>query len=161
MNKWDRYFFDLAIRASKQSKDPSTKVGTAIARPNRSLCSLGFNGFPMGVEDTEERLNNRELKYKLVLHAEQNALLFATESMHGYTLYNYPFQPCSKCAGEIIQAGIRVVKSYKSDNPRWIEDFKLAQEMFIEAKVTLILLDENATETKVSEHSPDNSPGSG
>jgi dCMP deaminase len=161
MNRWDEYFFDLAKRAARQSKDPSTKVGSVITRPNRSICSIGFNGFPMGVEDTPERLNNRELKYPRVMHAERNAMAFATEVLQGYTLYNYPFQPCSICAGEIIQRGIRTVISIKSDNPRWIDDFKIAQEMFNEASVLLILLDDDATEIEASKNSTGNSAGTG
>lgn len=120
------------------SKDPSTKVGTVIARPDKSICSVGFNGLPMGVEDTAERLNDRALKYPMTLHGEVNALSFARDqSLEGYTLYNVPFMPCSRCAGQIIQKKITRVVAPWSDNPRWSEDFEIAMKMFSEAKTIL------------------------
>jgi dCMP deaminase len=136
VSKWDQRFLKLAYDVSDWSKDPSTKVGAVIARGKRFI-SLGYNGFPVGVEDTEERLNERELKYQLIVHGERNAIIFAERSLVGCTLYTVPFMPCSVCAGMVIQAGItRVVAPY-SDNPRWIESFKLTESMFREAGVTL------------------------
>ena len=43
--------------------------------------------------------------------------------------------PCSKCAGLIIQAGIRRVVSYASSNERWSEDFEVSRRMMCEAGV--------------------------
>lgn len=140
ITKWDKRYLRLAYFVSGWSKDPSTKVGTVIARPNKSVCSVGFNGLPMGVKDTEERLTNRELKYPMIVHGELNAISFAQDpTMEGYTLYNMPFQPCSKCAGPIIQKGIKRVVAPWSDNPRWVEDFNLAAQMFSEKGVILEL----------------------
>ena len=68
-SKWDTRFLSLAEHISSWSKDPSTKVGAAIIGPYRDIISLGYNGFPRGVEDTPERLENRELKYKMIVHA--------------------------------------------------------------------------------------------
>jgi dCMP deaminase len=136
ITKWDKRYLRLAYEAASWSKDPSTKVGCTIARPDKSFCSLGFNGLPMGVEDTEERLTNRDLKYPMVLHAEVNAINFSRDpSMEGYTLYNVPFMPCSRCAGQIIQKKISRVVAPWSENPRWKDDFELALKMFGEAKV--------------------------
>jgi hypothetical protein len=39
----------------------------------------------------------------------------------------------------VIQAGISEVVAPKSDNPRWIEDFKLSLQLFAEAGVTVTL----------------------
>ena len=103
-NKWDRRFFDLAFYIAGWSKDPSTKVGAVVVDPgNRRIVSTGFNGFPLGVEDTEARLENREVKYEMVVHAEQNALLFAGPQAIGCTLYVTPLPPCARCAVIIIQ----------------------------------------------------------
>lgn len=66
--KWDRYFLDLALSASRMSRDPSTRVGSLIVRDNR-LLSTGFNGFPRGIAD-DARLHDRETKMKLVVHAK-------------------------------------------------------------------------------------------
>jgi dCMP deaminase len=153
VEKWDRRFLELARFISCWSKDPSTRVGAVIVDENRRIVSTGYNGLPQGVEDTDERLQNRELKYKLIVHGERNAVLFAGRSVHGCTLYTTPFMPCSVCAGMMIQAGIKRVVAPYSDNPRWIEDFKLTEQLFGEAGVELVLLHGDDNGNKVDQTS--------
>lgn len=136
---WDNWFLGLAEYTSSASKDPSTKVGSVIVDKRRRIISLGYNGLPAGIEDCEDRLLNRELKYKLIVHAERNALLFSSSSVEGCSIYTWPFMPCSACASLIIQSGIKRVVSIDSNNPRWIEDFNLSKTLFEEAKVQLVL----------------------
>ncbi len=140
--KWDMRFLHLAQHVSTYSKDPSTCVGSVIVRPDNSVCSIGFNGFPMDVKDTEERLNNRELKLRIVIHAEINAAIFAREEIKGYTLFNYPFQPCAPCSSFFIQKGIKRIVAPYSDNPRWKDDFVIANEILREAGVEVKLYTE-------------------
>ena len=83
----------------------------------------------------DDRLQDRESKYKIITHAEANALLFASESLKGYTIYTYPFMPCSKCSGLIIQTGIKKVVSFVNSNDRWADDFDIARNMLLEAGV--------------------------
>ena len=135
--EWDYRFLDMASLISTWSKDPSTKVGAVVVDEDRIIVSLGYNGFPFGICD-DKILDNREIKYKMVVHAECNALLFSPEPPLGCTIYTYPFMPCPKCAGMIIQAGIDRVVSYESDNYRWKDDFNLSREMFKEAGVDLL-----------------------
>ena len=78
--KWDGRFLDLATFIAEWSKDPSTKVGAALVRPDRTIVSVGFNGFPRGVLDHAERYQDRSTKYEMVVHAEMNALLSSRES---------------------------------------------------------------------------------
>jgi dCMP deaminase len=141
--RWDRRFLDLAKLVGTWSKDPSTQVGAAIVDSARRVVSVGYNGFPRGVEDTEERLNDRDLKYSMVVHAECNAMLFAREPLGGCTLYTWPFAPCSACAGMIIQSGITMCVAPKNNNPRWVESIKISQKMFTEAGVALWLLEDD------------------
>jgi dCMP deaminase len=136
---WDTRFIDLAEHVSRWSKDPSTKVGAVIADEIR-VVSLGFNGLPVGMVDTYERLHDRELKYQLIVHAERNALLFSTESLKGCTIYTWPFMPCSVCAGMIIQSGISRVVAPVSSSERWADNFKLSFEMFLESGVRIDLI---------------------
>lgn len=137
-NHWDSRYLDLANLVAGWSKDPSTKVGAVITKDNH-IVSVGFNGLPRGVEDTEERLTNRDLKYKMIVHGEVNAMAFANQALHGCTLYTVPFMPCPVCAGQVIQRGITEVVAPYSDNPRWVESFELTKAMFKEAGVALIL----------------------
>jgi len=136
---WDLWFLGLAEYVASASKDPSTKVGSVIVDSKRRIVSLGYNGLPAGIEDTEERLSNRELKYKLIVHAERNALLFSNSKVENCTIYTWPFMPCSSCASLIIQSGISRVVSLNSENPRWLEDFFLSTRLFSEASVDLVL----------------------
>lgn len=138
--KWDRRFLALAEHIAQWSKDPSTKTGAVIVNPCNFIVSVGYNGFPQGVEDSPERLNDRELKYKIVVHCERNALLIAGERARGCRLYTWPFMSCVPCASMVIQSGITEVIAPPSNNPRWIEDFKLAQQLFAEASVTVKFL---------------------
>lgn len=140
--KWDKRFLRLAREISSWSKDPSTKVGAVIVDDNNRIISVGYNGFPQGVEDSEERLLDRQKKYDIIVHGEMNAILFANKSLVGCTLYTWPFEPCSKCAGVIIQSGIKRVVSIVNTNSRWSENFSISRKLFTEAKVCLELLNE-------------------
>jgi dCMP deaminase len=134
--KWDERFLELAKHVAGWSRDPSTKVGAVIVRPDKTIASLGFNGFARGVEDREELYRDREEKYKRIIHADMNALLFLREPAQGMTMYTWPMFPCNRCAVHIIQAGIvEVVSAASQGNSRWEEEVRLAVEMMKEAGI--------------------------
>ena len=141
LKKWDLRFLEMARNAAGWSKDPSTKVGAIIVDDDKRVISVGYNGFPKGVRD-DERLDDRQEKYKIIVHAERNALLFANTNVKNCHIYTYPFLPCSVCAGMIIQAGIKRVVSVKNNNLRWQQDFKVSRKMFQEAEIHVIEYDE-------------------
>ena len=146
MDKWDRRFLELAKHISQWSKDPSTKVGAVIVEPRTNLVvGFGYNGFPRGVSDTEARLNDRETKYAMVVHAEANAILMAGSKAQGASLYVFPtfvMPPiCSECCKLVIQSGIKSVIGYTPDltderAKRWIKSIEISQTMCREAGVT-------------------------
>lgn len=137
-NKWDYRFLDLAELVSGWSKDPSTKVGAVISDKNNRIVSIGYNGFPQNIND-DNRLENRETKYKIIVHGEMNAILFANKSLQFCTLYTYPFMPCPRCASTIIQTGIKRVVSYNNMPERWKDEFELSKLLFKESDVELKL----------------------
>jgi dCMP deaminase len=140
---WDEWWLSLAFKWSERSKDPSTKVGEIIVNGNREEVGEGYNGFPRGIEDKPELLNNREEKYRRVVHAEMNAILTARQPVRGCTLYVSVFS-CEGCAKHVIQAGIkRVVAPIPSviHLERWGKSFDLAKELYDEAGVETCLLD--------------------
>lgn len=141
MDKWNLRFLELAKHIAGWSKDPSTKVGAVIVNSDRQIVSLGYNGFPRGVDDTGERLNDRPTKYSMVAHAELNAILAATTSVKGTTVYVWPLPPCNECAKAIIQSGIKIVVSPKINNDRWGASNEIAKTMFEESGVTFIQVD--------------------
>lgn len=134
--KWDLRFIELAKLVGSWSKDPSTQVGAVIVDDNNRIVSVGYNGFPNGIMD-DERLYDRDTKYKIIVHGEINAILFANKSVEGCTLYTVPFEPCPRCAGLIIQSGIRRVVAPLNTNGRWEEEFKVSRQLFKEAGVLL------------------------
>ena len=147
LNKWDKRYLALAKEVASWSKDPSTQVGAVTVGNKKEVLSQGFNGFPRGIIDSEDRYNNREAKYKYVVHAEMNAIYNATYSgvsLDGAVLYVYGLPICSECAKGIIQVGIKKViieKSKELDN--WNESVALSQEMFDEAGVELVITSKN------------------
>ena len=141
MTNWDKRFLKLAKHISEWSKDPSTKVGCVVVGPDRELRSTGFNGLPRGIEDNEQRLNNREIKYPLICHAEENAIMHAAHigiSLKDCTAY-VTWPPCTRCARSLIQAGIStIVYPENIEIPeRWMDDFNLSLNMLKEAKINL------------------------
>ncbi len=140
-HSWDVRFLNLAAHISEWSLDPSTRTGAVVVDSKRRVVSLGYNGLPRGIIDSPERLNNRQIKYKIIVHCERNAIIFAQRDLSGCTLYTWPFMSCATCAAMVIQSGITRVVAPFSDNPRWINDFQLATEIFHEAGVAVDLLD--------------------
>ena len=141
MTNWNERFLALAHHIAQWSKDPSTKVGAVIVRPNRTIASVGYNGFPRGVNDSDERYNDRPTKYAMTVHAEANAILSADQRLDGCTLYVTPLHPCSSCAALIIQSGITRVVAQMPHNPdHWKDSFAHARVMFDEAGVEVVIV---------------------
>lgn len=141
-NPWNSRFLEMATLVSTWSKDPSTKVGAVIVDPNNRVISVGYNGFPRGVNDTDERLSDRTVKYALTLHAEENAIIFAQRSLEGYSIY-VTQPPCSNCAARIAQNGIgRIYTKRPSEDflSRWGDSMAIAEDALREAGTTLIYL---------------------
>lgn len=144
--KWDRRFLELAFSVANWSKDPSTTVGAVLVDEQNNVRTLGYNGFPRGIHDSDERLHSRELKYGLTVHAEQNVI--STCSQLGINTKNCTLVcthlPCTTCAGSIIQAGIKKVVVQEPDVDflsRWKDSVELSKEMFNEAGVELVVID--------------------
>jgi dCMP deaminase len=136
LQKWDVRFLELARFVANWSLDPSTKVGAVISDKHNRVVSIGYNGFPKGIKD-DERLNDRETKYKIIVHGEINAITFANRNLENCTLYTYPFEPCPRCAGIIIQSGIKRIVAPINKIDRWENDFKLSRQLFNEANIEI------------------------
>ena len=133
---WNERYFSLAKLVSAWSKDPTTQVGAVITEDNY-VRGIGFNGFPRCIRDTEEKLNNRELKRKLMIHAEMNALSAAQG--RGDTIYVYPCLPCPTCLVLVMQAGInKIVAGDKRIEDVW--GYSFVKEILAETRIELIEL---------------------
>lgn len=133
---WDRWFLELAKYISTASKDPSTKTGCVIVDDKRRVVSIGYNGFPRGIKDQTDNYDNREIKYKLICHADRNALDNAPCPVEGMTMYiTHP--PCNECQKSIIQKGIKRVVWYavpQEFRDRWQLNVKMLEDVGISYK---------------------------
>src|SRR6266702_7019504 len=118
-DKWDVRFLRLARTVSLWSKDPSAKIGAVLVNDLKQVVGMGYNGFARGIEDSNERLNDRETKYKFIVHAEVNAIIQAGHQARNSILYVYPsiMAPpvCHDCCKIAIQAGVKGVVGFVPD----------------------------------------------
>lgn len=139
MDKWDKRFVELSKFVSNWSKDPKAPVGAVVVSNRGGAISTGYNGFPIGVEDSAERLEDNEMKLELVVHAEQNALINAGSRAENSTIYVWGKPVCARCAGAIIQAGIKRVVALNPSSigkdSKWYNTGKLSLKMFEEAGI--------------------------
>jgi dCMP deaminase len=139
LDKWDQRFLKLAEEVASWSKDPSRKIGAVAIGAKGQVLAQGFNGFPRGIDDSEERYNDRERKYELVVHAEMNVIYNATYSgvsLDGATLYVSGLPVCSDCAKGIVQVGIKRVIMRDMEIPdSWKDSWHKTQEMFNETGI--------------------------
>lgn len=143
-SKWVERWFERAKQVSTWSKDPSTKIGAVFINEEKHReLSAGYNGFPRGIKD-DDRLNNRELKYKMIVHAEMNAIFNAVNngvSLEGSSLFVWGLPICSECAKGIIQVGVAkiYVKEEFVNVERWKEAWELSQNLFKEVGIKVIV----------------------
>jgi dCMP deaminase len=149
---WDRLFMRLVYEYASKSKDPSSKIGAVVVRDRRPIL-FGYNGFPEGVEDTQERLLNRELKLPFTEHAERNVIDMAAAfgiSSAGGTLYTQ-ILPCSGCAKAIMQAKIVEVVVHRPADEyfktcftggTWAKEHEFTRIMFSEKKMKVRYIEE-------------------
>lgn len=136
---WDEYFMGVAMLSAQRSKDPMTRVGCCIVQ-DRKIVAVGYNGMPYGCDDTEYPWGREgtplESKYLYVVHAELNAILNATSSLIGATLYTSLF-PCNECCKAIIQSGIKKIV-YISDKHHQTDSVVASKRMLDSAGVSYV-----------------------
>lgn len=143
--KWVERWFERAKQVSAWSKDPSTKIGAVFVNEEKHReLSAGYNGFPRGIKD-DNRLNDRELKYKMIVHAEMNAIFSAVNngvSLEGSSLFVWGLPVCNECCKGIIQTGVSKVylKEEFMKSARWNEPWKISKSMLDEAGVDVIII---------------------
>lgn len=141
-SKWDLRFIELAEFIGQWSKDPSTQVGAVIVRPDKTIASVGYNGFPRGTDDGAHLYEEKEVKYARIVHAEINALISAQSAdFKGCTVYVSPLYPCPQCAAALIQAGITRVVARLSNRPDWKDRFAISKQLMREAGVEFVTVE--------------------
>lgn len=150
-NKWHVRFLRMARELSTWSKDPSKQIGVIAVGENRKILSTGYNGFPIGIEDTEERYINREEKYKYIVHGEKNCIYNACLngiSLAGSTMYVWGLPVCKECAKAIIQVGVKEVVIPELKKPgrecevKWHDEFEVTKDLFNEVGIKITYVEE-------------------
>jgi dCMP deaminase len=148
INKWYKRYLRLAAEVATWSKDPNTQVGAVVVGSKGQILSQGYNGFPRGISDSNKRLNDRDIKLSLIVHAEMNAIFNASYSgvsLDGSTIFIHGLPACSECAKGIIQVGIKrviVSKQCIENKPHWNDSWNKSKAMFAEAGIAIFVIDE-------------------
>lgn len=144
--KWMQRFYSIALITATWSKDPECKVGAVVVSPDKHTLVPGYNGFPKGIEDSEERLANKEIKNALMEHAEINAMDNAKCDISGWALFIT--KPCCHvCARAIIRKGISAVfMPPPEEHSSWFPMQELGLKLLAEAKITVVHIKVNSNE---------------
>jgi dCMP deaminase len=132
---WDDYFLDLAKATSTRATCSRRKHGAIIVQ-GRRIVATGYNGGPSGYPHCEDggcpraasdAPQGRDYEACIAIHAEANALLFASpEERNGATLY-CTGAPCFGCAKLIANSGVAEVVAAGGRYDGWdaVKDFLL------------------------------------
>ena len=140
---WDELFMRKVYEIASKSKDPRSKIGAVLVKDNHAILE-GYNGFPKGVTDSKERYNDKETKYKYVVHAEANSVLIAAKfgiATDGCILYTQGI-PCENCTKCIIQGGIKEIVIHQQwpnlySSKMWTESIEISKIMLSESNISV------------------------
>lgn len=140
-------FLDEARAQASKSKELHTKVGAIILDPEYGIATSGWNGFARGINDDIPERWERPEKYNWMIHAEMNAMSNAARrgrALMDCELLIFNNILCSRCAGPMLQAGIRAFYVPEPDftndaHKRLMDEFIIAQVMIREAGRRLVL----------------------
>lgn len=103
---WDEYFMRVAYAASERATCPRRKVGAIVVKDKR-ISSTGYNGSLPGAKHCiDVGCKIHEGHCIRTIHAEANAIDYATSrELRDATIYTTSF-PCISCAHKILRTGI-------------------------------------------------------
>jgi dCMP deaminase len=143
-------FMDLAKNLALRSHCTRAQVGAVLVNETR-IISIGYNGPPSGTHNCDEEFGDEGCpkdskgSCSLALHAEQNAILYASKNgakVEGSTLY-VTLSPCISCSRVIYTMKIKKVfylKSYAEykgiatdEGVEFLRKFGVEVEKYLEA----------------------------
>lgn len=114
---FDEIFMDLAQNLALRSHCTRAQVGCVLTKDTR-IISIGYNGPPSGTHNCDVDFKDEggcpkdsKGSCSLALHAEQNAILYASKNgagIEGSTIY-VTLSPCISCARIIYSMKIKKV----------------------------------------------------
>lgn len=140
---WDEYFINVCEEIKKKSKDNSTKIGVVVVGEDKQIITTGYNSFPRGINDNVAERQERPEKYHWFSHAETNAIINSAligTSTKNSTMYMSCGVPCTDCARNIINAGVKEIVCRSDQNvmnnpEKWVKIGKISLQMFEESGV--------------------------
>lgn len=123
LKSFEETYLEIAkLIAKNRSQDKWTKVGCVAVNINNECIAVAYNGYKSGYKPPfDDSLEyNRELKNKLMLHAEWN-LLSRINKGDVYKVF-LTVSPCSVCARLLSIYGVKEV--YYLDEYHREDDFK-------------------------------------
>ncbi len=135
----DHNLMNEAIQASERSPDKNTRVGAVIYNPQDNTVNFGWNSFPWGLKQKEER-TQKPLKYSFTCHAEEAAISYRAKhgmATEGSSIF-VTHVPCASCARLIVQSGIyRVVCAMQRTSTSDVDE-PIAREILNECCVEFV-----------------------
>lgn len=131
--KWQQLAMRLAEAAALTSQDKYHKVGSSALRRDGSVCGIGYNGLPPGVDLTSQEMLDRDERRKVMVHAESNALAFCKPGEPYLLATTLP--PCERCIVEAARYGVKIIIFKYSEDHRHQPSFDLAKRLGIDLKL--------------------------
>lgn len=106
-----QYFMEIAYKVAERSTCIKRQVGAVIVN-NKKIVSQGYNGVSSNRPNCMINTCKLEKNGKCAiypLHAECNAIMFATPEERKNAIMFITCQPCSACASMISNSGISMV----------------------------------------------------
>ena len=140
-------FTDLAMlfeayKAAMGSAHVSTRVGAVLTNDDGKIVARAYNGFPEGIPETLEAVNNPEIWDLYELHPEIRVLLAlaaigikeaqAGDRKANLTLY-ITHTPCSSCASAIVAAHGIGLKTVVLDADSIMQESKYSRKWLLRA----------------------------
>lgn len=123
---WDEYFLGIAQAVAVRADCTRRKIGAVLVGPDHVILSTGYNGAPAGEPGCASagacprgRFTHAQIAVNLgtthptpcvAIHAEDNALRYASDIPEGSTMY-VTTAPCPDCAQALRDRHVRVVHS--------------------------------------------------
>lgn len=146
---WDETWLRVARAVGERSLCSRRKVGAVIVDTANRPISTGYNGPPAGMAWASNcstfcpRANNKTPDYNncVAIHAEANALLFASRSQfEGGTIY-VTHICCFDCAKLIANSGLsKVVIEFENSE----RDFTQARDLLLESGLSVTISERTA-----------------
>jgi len=135
---WSSVFFDIAFAIAQRSKDDSTQVGAVLVGEGCRILATGFNGPPSQIVDSLVPWDKRPDKYAYIIHADENALLFALEAHGGKPLIGSTMfltaMPCTECVLRMIRCGVSTVAVPSCHKPFQLAKYQVDSQNIIDSQ---------------------------